>query len=59
MEAVHNLGGRKTVIMVAHRLSTVKDCDKIIVLERGRMTGEGSYDELVAGNDAFRRMAGE
>lgn len=59
MEAVHNLGGRKTVILVAHRLSTVKDCDKIIVLERGRVVGEGSYAELVAGNDAFRRMAGE
>jgi ABC-type multidrug transport system fused ATPase/permease subunit len=59
MEAVHNLGGRKTVILVAHRLTTVKDCDKIIVLERGRVVGEGSYAELVAGNDAFRRMAGE
>jgi ABC-type multidrug transport system fused ATPase/permease subunit len=59
MEAVHNLGGRKTVIMVAHRLTTVKECDKIIVLERGRVVGEGSYAQLVADNDTFRRMAGE
>lgn len=59
MEAVHNLGGRKTVIMVAHRLTTVRSCDKIIMLERGCVVGEGSYDMLVANNNTFRRMARE
>jgi len=59
MEAVHNLAGRKTVIMIAHRLTTVKDCDTILMLERGRLVAQGTYAELVAGNETFRRMAGE
>ncbi len=58
MEAVGNLGRDKTVVMIAHRLSTVRDCDRILLLERGRLAAEGTYDELVAGNDIFRRMAG-
>jgi ABC-type multidrug transport system fused ATPase/permease subunit len=59
MDAVHNLGGRKTVIMIAHRLSTVKECDTILMLESGRLVGQGSYAELLAQNETFRRMAGE
>ena len=58
MEAVHNLGGEKTVIMIAHRLSTVEECDTIFLLEQGRLVAQGSYADLVAGNDTFRRMAG-
>jgi len=58
MEAVGNLGRDKTVVMIAHRLSTVRDCDRILLLERGRLAAEGTYDELVAGNEIFRRMAG-
>ena len=58
MEAVHNLGGEKTVIMIAHRLSTVEECDTIFLLEHGRLVAHGSYADLVAGNDTFRRMAG-
>ena len=57
MEAVNNLGRQKTIIMIAHRLSTVRDCDKIFLLEKGRLVAEGSYDELVATNETFRRMA--
>ena len=57
MEAVHNIGHAKTIIMIAHRLSTVEKCDKIFVLEKGELVGEGTYDELVAGNDIFRKMA--
>jgi len=56
MDAVRNLGGAKTIIMIAHRLSTVRDCDRIFLLERGRVAAEGAYDELVATSDDFRRM---
>jgi ABC-type multidrug transport system fused ATPase/permease subunit len=56
MDAVHNLGGKKTIIMIAHRLSTVRDCDRIFLLERGRVVAEGSYDQLVETNDEFRRL---
>lgn len=57
MQAVHNLGHKKTVIMIAHRLSTVRNCDTIFLLEHGVVVAEGTYDDLVAGNDLFRRMA--
>jgi ABC-type multidrug transport system fused ATPase/permease subunit len=57
MEAVHNLGRQKTVIMIAHRLTTVEDCDLILMLDHGQLVAKGTYQELVAGNDTFRRMA--
>lgn len=56
MEAVQNIRADKTVILIAHRLSTVKSCDTIFLLERGRLLAQGSYDELLAGNEVFRRM---
>ena len=58
MEAVHNLAGAKTVVMIAHRLSTVRDCDTIFLLERGQVAAQGTYDELVSTNSQFRRMVG-
>lgn len=57
MEAVHNLGGRKTIIMIAHRLSTVEACDCIHLLENGQVAASGTYAELVAESANFRRMA--
>jgi ATP-binding cassette, subfamily B, bacterial PglK len=56
MEAVGNLARAKTIIMIAHRLSTVRNCDVIYLLERGRVVASGSYDELVRENDTFRAM---
>ncbi len=56
MEAVQNIRSDKTVILIAHRLSTVKSCDTIFLMERGRLMAQGSYDELLAGNETFRRM---
>lgn len=56
MEAMTTLGGQKTIIMIAHRLSTVRDCDKIVLLERGVVQDEGTYDDLVARNETFARM---
>ena len=55
MDAVHNLGHAKTIIMIAHRLSTVRDCDVIFMLERGRVVAQGSYDELLETSQKFRR----
>ena len=57
MEAVHNLAGAKTVIMIAHRLSTVENCDTIFLLEHGQLAARGTYDELLTQSDSFRRMA--
>ena len=57
MDAVHNLGRKKTIILIAHRLSTVQACDKIFMLEQGRKVAEGTYDELIDSNRQFRAMA--
>jgi HlyD family secretion protein len=60
-ELVATLGrlrGRYTSILIAHRMSTVRSCDVIIELENGRITGSGTYDELLKNSAAFRRMAG-
>jgi ABC-type multidrug transport system fused ATPase/permease subunit len=44
------------VIMIAHRLSTVRDCDAIFVLDKGRVVESGSWAELVAGTGRFNRL---
>ena len=58
MDAVHNLGRAKTVVMIAHRLSTVRECDTIFMLEGGRVAAQGSYDALIESNRQFRALAG-
>jgi len=57
MEAIYELEGNHTILMIAHRLSTVQRADKIVMLERGRKVGEGSYDELAHRHAKFRSMA--
>lgn len=57
MEAVHALGKRKTIILIAHRLSTVKECDRIFFLAKGGLVASGTYYELVAQDEQFRAMA--
>lgn len=57
MEAIHDLSGRKTILMIAHRLATVKKCDVIYFLDGGRVIEQGSYKELVEKSAMFRRMA--
>ena len=58
VEALERLQGSHTLIVIAHRLSTVRNCDTLFMLDEGRLVTEGSYDELMATSDAFRRMAG-
>ncbi len=58
MDAVHNLGHAKTVIMIAHRLTTVRNCDVIFMLEQGRVVAAATYDELIETNRQFRALAG-
>ncbi|MCX7888183.1 MAG: ABC transporter ATP-binding protein/permease [Rhodobacteraceae bacterium] len=57
MAALRRLSADKTVVIIAHRLSTVKACDRILLLEGGRIAAEGSYAALAAGNARFRRLA--
>ena len=56
MEAVYNLGQEITIILIAHRLSIVKTCDTIFLLEKGELKGQGSFDDLIRVNESFRAM---
>ena len=54
-EAIANIHGSRTVIAIAHRLSTVKNCDRLIYLRDGKLAGIGTYEELI--NDpGFRQL---
>ena len=57
MDAVHNLTREKTIILIAHRLSTVQKCDQIFLLEHGRLAANGTYDQLLDISEEFRKMA--
>ena len=57
MASIEALPGDKTILMIAHRLSTVKVCDRIVVMERGAVVGVGAWDDLVERNAAFRALA--
>ena len=58
MEAVNNLGNKITIILIAHRLSTVKNCDTIFLLEQGKLRGQGTYEKLNQSNEQFMKMSG-
>lgn len=57
IEEIQSLSrSKKTIIMIAHRLSTVEKCDTIIVLKEGRIETSGSFQELIAGKNTFSAM---
>jgi ABC-type multidrug transport system fused ATPase/permease subunit len=56
MDAIRHLGRTKTIIVIAHRLSTVRNCDMVFLLEQGRVAAADHYDGLVATNDHFRAL---
>jgi ABC-type multidrug transport system fused ATPase/permease subunit len=55
--AVSSLATAKTVIMIAHRVTTVRDCDVIYFLDRGRIKDQGQYIDLLRRNPTFKAMA--
>ena len=54
--ALENTMDGKTCLVVAHRLNTIKNCDRIVVFERGRIVEKGSYAELIAKNGFFKEL---
>ena len=56
-QEIRNIAGKKTLIMIAHRLTTVKDCDLIYVLKKGKVVGMGSFKELIISNKEFIRIS--
>ena len=59
MNAVNNMGKDLTVIMIAHRLSTVKECNNIVILENGNIKHQGTFQELTKIDDYFRKVTSD
>jgi ATP-binding cassette subfamily C protein len=54
---IAELHGTLTMIVIAHRLSTVKNCDRVFLLEHGRLSASGTFEQLLATSPAFARLA--
>jgi ABC-type multidrug transport system fused ATPase/permease subunit len=58
LQAIADLSRTKTILIIAHRLSTVQGCDKIFLLSKGEVVGAGSYGELLGSSTEFSALAG-
>ena len=56
MDAIEELGGDLTILIIAHRLTTVKHCDFIVELDQGRIVAQGTYDQLLTSSNSFQGM---
>lgn len=56
MDAINNLSGKITMILIAHRLTTIRSADMVYEIRKGDLVGAGSYDELIKSSDSFRDM---
>lgn len=56
IEEINNLKEKITIIIIAHRLSTVKNCDRIFLLEKGKIKVEGNYEELLKKSIDFKKL---
>ena len=56
METLKSVAGNKTVIVIAHRLTTVAHCDQVCLMQAGQIVDSGTFDELAARNPEFRNM---
>jgi len=57
MSAIAELDRDLTIVIVAHRLTTIKRCDSIVELSNGRVVAQGTYDQLLKSSASFRQMA--
>jgi len=57
MSAIDSLSQELTIILIAHRLTTVEKCDRIFEFSQGRVIHSGTYEELLEKSESFRRMA--
>lgn len=59
MEEIKNIGKEITIIIIAHRLNTILECDNIFLLEKGELKGQGNFETLIQTNEKFRLIAGK
>lgn len=57
MDSLYNLIGKRTIVMIAHRLKTVKYCDTIYIMENGTVVDYGKYNKLIQYNELFKNMS--
>jgi len=57
IDAIERLKGEKTIIMIAHRLTTVENCDTIYLMKNARVVASGTYSDLVNSSSEFREMS--
>lgn len=57
MDAIKNLSGQKTILIIAHRLSTLKNCNIIYFMNNGKIMDSGNYDYLINNNQLFKKMS--
>jgi HlyD family secretion protein len=57
INSIHGLMGKKTILIIAHRLSTVQECDQLILMEEGKIKDIGTYNELLKTSSDFQQMA--
>ena len=57
MEAINEFSGKKTIIMIAHRLKTVQKCDQLYFIDDGKVVDQGTYHDLINSNEHFKKMA--
>jgi ATP-binding cassette subfamily C protein len=57
VQEIEALKGSRTIIIIAHRLTTVMNCDTIYFMDKGKIIDEGTYDNLIENNLAFKKMA--
>ena len=57
MKAIEELSGKKTIIMIAHRLKTIEKCDMIFFIDKGQVVDHGTYKELIRTNEHFKKIA--
>jgi len=59
MNSIQKYSGQKTILLIAHRLTTLLECDTIFLLEKGKLIDQGNYQYLMGSNQIFKRMARE
>lgn len=55
-DSIHKLSNKYTILIIAHRLSTVRDCDKIFFIDNGKIIASGTHDELVNSCAKYRNL---